>query len=141
MATRGKGQSSKAPAKSQTSSLSLVAPQVPADLGLKANPDLKKKRPVESLEEGEVGPRQGGKQQKTTREHRDRRAPSMESQEEMERVEVRTTPRTWSPRLEVDGAFIPYNASIREYNRGQVGYIAEALEQPILLPRDMEAYR
>ena len=65
----------------------------------------------------------------------------MESQEEMERVEVRTTPRTWSPRLEVDGASIPYNASVREYNRGRVGYITKALEQPVLLPRDMEAYR
>ena len=59
----------------------------------------------------------------------------------MERAEVRMPPHTWSPRLEVDGAAIPYNASIREYNRGRVGYIAEALEQPVLLPRDMEAYR
>ena len=59
----------------------------------------------------------------------------------MERAEVRMPPRTWSPQLEVDGAAIPYNASIREYNRGQAGYIAEALEQPVLLPRDMEAYR
>ncbi|XP_050278188.1 uncharacterized protein LOC126719704 [Quercus robur] len=140
MAARGKGQSLKAPAKSQTSSLPPVAPQVPADLGLKANLDLKKKRPIESLEEGEVGPRQGGKQQKNTREHKDRRAPSVESREEMERAEVRTTPRTWSPRLEVDGASILYNASVREYNRGRAGYIAEALEQPVLLPRDMEAY-
>ena len=65
----------------------------------------------------------------------------MESREEMERAEVRMPPHTWSPRLEVDGAAIPYNASIREYNRGRVGYIAEALEQPVLLPRDMEAYR
>ena len=48
---------------------------------------------------------------------------------------------TWSPRLEVDGAPIPWNASIREYQRGRVGYIAEALEQPILLPKDMDAYR
>ena len=43
------------PAKSQTSVLPLAAPQIPADLGLKVNPDLKKKRPVESLEDGEVG--------------------------------------------------------------------------------------
>ena len=56
MAARGKGQSSKALAKSQTSSLPPVAPQVPADLGLKANPNLKKKRSVESLEEGEMRP-------------------------------------------------------------------------------------
>ena len=65
----------------------------------------------------------------------------MESREEMERAEVRMTPCTWSPRLEVDEATIPYNASVREYNRGRVGYIAEALEQLVLLPRDMEAYK
>ena len=56
MAARGKGQSSKVLAKSQTFSLPPVVLQVPVDLGLKANPDLKKKRPVEFLEEGEVGP-------------------------------------------------------------------------------------
>ena len=31
-------------------------PQVPADLGLKPNPDLRRKRPVEPTEEGELGP-------------------------------------------------------------------------------------
>jgi len=102
---------------------------------------LKKKRPVESLEEGKVGPHQGTKQQKVTREPRDKRAPSVESRNELERAEVRILPRIWSPRLEVDGATIPYNASFREYQRGRAGYIAEALEQPMLLPRDMEAYR
>ena len=76
-----------------------------------------------------------------TWEQRDKRAPFVESREEMERAKVRMTPRTWSPRLEVDGAAIPYNASVREYNRGRAGYIAEALEQPVLLPKDMEAYR
>ena len=43
--------------------------------------------------------------------------------------------------MELDGVAIPYNASVREYNRGRAGYVAEALEQPLLLPRDMEAYR
>ena len=141
MASQGKGQSSKVPTKSQTSVLPPAAPQIPADLNLKVNLDLKKKRPVESLEEGEVGLHQGSKQQKTTQRHRDKRAPFVESREETERVEVRMPPRTWSPRLEVDGVAIPYNASIREYNRGRAGYIAEALEQPVLLPKDMEAYR
>ena len=65
----------------------------------------------------------------------------MESREDLEQAEVRMPPCTWSPRLEVDEAAIPYNASVREYNRGRVGYIDEALEQPMLLPRDMEAYR
>ena len=80
MAARGKGQTSKAPTKSQTpSNLPPAPPQVSADLCLKVNPDLKKKRPVESLEEGEVGSRQGAKQQKVIREPRDKRAPSVKS--------------------------------------------------------------
>ena len=53
---------------------------------------------------------------------------------------MRITPRTWSPRLEVDGAPIPETASVREFQRGRAGYIAEALEQPLLLPKDMDAY-
>ena len=65
----------------------------------------------------------------------------MESRDEENRAEVRATPRTWSPKLELDGVAIPYNASIRDYNRGRAGYVADALEQPLLLPRDMEAYR
>ena len=59
MSSRGKGQSLKVPAQSQTQDLPPVAPQVPSDLGLKVNPDLKKKRPAEIPEEGEVVPRQG----------------------------------------------------------------------------------
>ena len=95
MAARGKGQTSKAPIKSQAlSNLPPTPPQVPTNLGLKVNPDLKKKRSVESLEEGEVGPRQGTKQQKVTREPRDKRAPSMESRDELERAEVYVPPRT-----------------------------------------------
>ena len=54
---------------------------------------------------------------------------------------MRVNPHTWSPKLEVDGVAIPYTASVREYNRGRAGYIVEALEQPVLLPQDMEAYR
>ena len=58
MAARGKGSTLKAPTKSQApSNLPPAPPQVPANLDLKPNPDLKKKRPAESLEEGEVGPR------------------------------------------------------------------------------------
>ena len=67
---------------------------------------------MESLEEGEMGPRQGAKQQKVTREHRDKRAPFVESREELDRAKVRMPPCIWSPQLEVDGAAIPYNASV-----------------------------
>ena len=49
--------------------------------------------------------------------------------------------RTWSPKLEVDGVPIAYNASLRHYREGHAGHVAETLEQPLLLPKDMEAYR
>ena len=54
---------------------------------------------------------------------------------------MRMTQRIWSPRLEVDGAPIPWDASVREFQKGQAGHIAEALEQPLLLPKDMDGYR
>ncbi|XP_050285032.1 uncharacterized protein LOC126724597 [Quercus robur] len=103
-------------------------------------PDLKKKRPVDTPEEGEVAV-QPTKQQKTTRAPRSRRGTSSDSRDEGNLAEVRTALRPWDPKLELDGLAIPYTASVREYNRGRAGYVAEALEQPLLLPRDMEAYR
>ena len=36
---------------------------------------------------------------------------------------------------------IAYNASLRHYHEGHAGHVAEALEQPLLLLKDMEAYR
>ena len=54
---------------------------------------------------------------------------------------MRLPQRTWFPQLEVDGTAIPWNTSVRDFQRGRVGYIAEALEQPLLLLRDMEVYR
>ena len=65
----------------------------------------------------------------------------MDCRDEQNRADVRITQRTWSPRLKVDGTPIPWNASVREFQKGRAGYIARALEQPLLLPKDMEAYR
>ena len=50
------------------------------------------------------------------------------------------TQRTWSPWLEVDRAPIPWGASVWEFQKGRAGYIPEALEHPLLLPKDMDAY-
>ena len=47
----------------------------------------------------------------------------------------------WSPKLEVDCVLIAYDASLRHYCGGHAGHVAEALKQPLLLPKDMEAYR
>ena len=116
-------------------------PSLPADLGLKAIPDLKKKRPVQELKEGEVSLQKGANQQKVAKDPRDRRSTSVDSREEQNRANVHLSQHTWSPQLKVDGATIPWNTSIRDFQRGCAGYIVEALEHPLLLPRDMEAYR
>ena len=65
----------------------------------------------------------------------------MDSREEQARADVRLLQHTWSPRLEVDGAAIPWNASVRDFQKRRASYIAEAIEQPFLLLRDMEVYR
>ena len=49
--------------------------------------------------------------------------------------------RIWSPKLEVDGVPIAWDTSLRHYHRGDAGHVAEALEQPLLLPKDIEAYK
>ena len=36
---------------------------------------------------------------------------------------------------------IVYDASLRHYHGGHAGLVAEALEQPLLLPMDMKAHR
>jgi len=41
----------------------------------------------------------------------------------------------------VDEAAIPWNASVKEFQRGHSTHIVEALEQPLLLPKDMDAVR
>ena len=54
---------------------------------------------------------------------------------------VRQPTRTWSPMLEVDGMPIAFDATLRHYCGGHAGLVAEALEQLLLLPQDMAAYR
>ncbi|XP_065632211.1 uncharacterized protein LOC112009726 [Quercus suber] len=117
----------------------LPPPQV-SDPALKPIPDLKKKRPIEP-EEREVVVPPKAKQQKVGKDHRNKRASSVENREEPPVADVRRGQRTWSPRLELDGVPFSWETSIRNYDGGRAGLIAEALEQPLLLPRDMESYR
>ena len=56
-------------------------------------------------------------------------------------AQVHHPTRIWSPKLEVDGVPIAWDSSIRHYRRGHAGYVVKALEQPLLFPKDMEAYR
>ena len=79
-------------------------PQLPADLELKPNPYLRRKRYTEAPEEGEIGPSKGSKQQRQSQDQRSRRFGSVDSREELLMAQVRRLTRTWSPKLEVDSA-------------------------------------
>ena len=116
-------------------------PQLPADLGLKPNPELRRERQHEAPEEGEIGPTKGNKQQRVFQDQRSRRSTSVESREDPLTTYVRRTPCIWSPKLELDSVPIAWDTSIRNYQEGQAGHVAEALEKLLILPKDMEAYR
>ena len=116
-------------------------PQIPTDLGLKPNPDLKKKRQMETAEEGKLGLSKGSKQPRHSQDHSSRRSNSMDNREEPSVAQVRRPTRTWSPVLEVDGMPIAYDATLRHYRGGHASLVTEALEQPLLLPQDIESYR
>ena len=88
-----------------------------------------------------MGPSKGTKQARQAQEHRGRRAHSVDSREEPPVAQVRRSPRIWSPVLEVNGAPIAMDATLRHFRGGHAGLMAEALQQPLLLPQDMAAYR
>ena len=88
------------------------------------------------MEEGELVPRKENKQQKMAKDPRDKRGLSIDSKDE---AEVRPPQQPWAPQLEMNGAAIPYDASIWDAPRGLANYLAQALQQPLLLPRDMDS--
>ena len=96
---------------------------------------------MDTAEEGGLGPSKGNKQVRQSPDHRSRRSNSVDNREEPPVAQVRRPARTWSPVLEVDDMPIAYNATLRHYRGGHAGLVAEALEQSLLLPQDMEAYR
>ena len=65
----------------------------------------------------------------------------MESREEQPVAQVRQPPRIWLPVLEVDGAPISMDASLRHFRGGHAGRMADTLLQPLLLPTDLAAYK
>ena len=103
----------------------IPAPPPPTDLALLAMPNLKKRRADQELEEGELVPQKENKQQKITKDPRDKRGNSVDSRGE---VEVRRPQRPWTPRLEMDGVVIPYNTSIWDAPKGHANYLAQVLQ-------------
>ena len=96
---------------------------------------------MDTVKEGELGPSKGNKQARQTQDHRSRRSNSVDNREEPPVAQVRRSPRTWSPVFEVNGMPVAFDATLRHFRRGHTGLLAEALQQPLLLPQDMAAYR
>ena len=96
---------------------------------------------MDTVEEGELSPSKGNKQAKHIQDRRGKRSNSVDNREEAPVAQVRRSPRTWSPVLEVDGMPFAFDATLRHYRGGHAGLMAEALQQPLLLPQDMAAYR
>ena len=47
----------------------------------------------------------------------------------------------WNPIFEFDNSTLREDASIRDFDGGRAGYIANAVEQALLLPKDMDELR
>ena len=84
LANRNKGSTSKEASKTQIPPSLPPSPPPSTILGLHANPNLKKKRPLQDLEEGEVALQKGTKQQRTTKDPKDKRATFVESRDDAE---------------------------------------------------------
>ena len=136
LTSRNKGGSSKEVPKTQP--LAIPPPPPPTDFSLQVMPNLKKMRPDHELEEGELAHRKDNKQHKVAKDPRYKKGTFIDSKDE---AEVRRPQRTWAPRLEMEGAPIPYDASIWDAQRGHANYLAQALQLPLLLPKDMESIR
>ena len=58
-----------------------------------------------------------------------------------QRSDSQVAPPSWTPTLMLDGALdgapLPANASIRDFRGGTAGYVDDAVEQALLLPKDM----
>ena len=84
MANKGKGATPPEAPKAQTSVNLPPPPHLPpVDQGPRVNPNPKKKRPPQELEEGEMPPQKGAKQQKT-KDPRDKRSKFVESRDDVE---------------------------------------------------------
>ena len=89
----------------------------------------KRKKEKEAAEEGELvlqKERVPLKQQKMAKGTG--RVSLVESKEDRSAAEVYLQNPVWEPWLELDGVVIPWNSTIREFQRGNAHYLVEALE-------------
>ena len=118
--------------------LTLPPPPPPPTVGLLPMPTMKKKKKEkEIVKEGEVVLEKEPKQQKIVKDKG--WASSMESREVEHSADM--SHLTWNSRLELDGASVHWNSSIREFHRGHSYHVAEALECHLLLSKDMDTLK
>ena len=84
LASKNKGGTSKEAPKTQPPVVLPPPPPAPTNLNLQAMPNLKKRRTNHELEEGEVTPQKGNKQQKIAKDPRVKRGTSVDSRDEVE---------------------------------------------------------
>ena len=134
LAGMNKGQSSKDALKSQL--LPALPHLPPPTFNLLSMPNLQKKRKEKKgAEEGEMVPQKESKQQRMTRDKR--QATSAESKEAEHSADMHHPAQ--NPRLKLDGTAVSWSSPIREFQRDHTIYVAEALEWPLLLPKDIDA--
>nr|XP_023905533.1 involucrin-like [Quercus suber] len=120
MKNRGKKVETKGTRTSQpAANLPPPPPQIPLDLGTKQVPNLKKKRPIVVTEEREVAPPRRTKQQKVTKGHRDKRAFSTESREDVHVAEIYVA-EEWSKKAHLEAQVAAQSQSKAERSLGSL---------------------
>ena len=117
-------------------------PTPPPTHPLRTDPvDLKRKRDNkgnEVIEGGKNLPPREPKNQRATKQPRKMQMRSVTERDK--KVEHQAATLVWAPRIEVDGAPL-LEASIRDFQRGTMGYVTNAMKQSLLLPKDMTDLR
>ena len=118
----------------QTRSSSALPP--PAKLPPTAQPaDPKRKRSAKGK-----GPMDGGRFRTSQEEDEGWRALKqlrVAPQGQEKEVDVQPEPQAWLPALMLHGEPLMDNTSLRDFNKGEGTYVADALERSLLLPVDM----
>ena len=118
----------------QTRSSSALPP--PAKLPPTAQPtDPKRKRSAKGKE-----PMDRGRSRTSQEEDEGRRASKqlrVNSQGQEKEVDVQLEPQAWLPASMLYGEPLMGNTSLRDFNKGERTYVANALERSLLLPVDM----
>ena len=98
--------------------------------------DPKRKRYAKGKE-----PMDGGRSRASHEEDEGRRASKqlrVASQGQEKEVDVQPEPQAWLPALMLHGEPLMDNASLRDFNKGEGPYVADAVERSLLLPINME---